>query len=171
MTPLEYDDEMPVRESTGLLLRGRDQTTILVGLLICLTMMVASWAVSVRFGVGLIEPAAQPRQTAEFRIDLNTASGAELELLPGIGPALARRIMVARTEHPFTSPEDVDRRVKGIGAKTIDKMRPYLLPMSEVNVLSPTVRPLVEDSSRGNVAAAASGNATLPKPAFAETTP
>lgn len=59
-------------------------------------------------------------------ININRASEEELALLPGIGDALAARIVTWREEHkPFPRPADV-RRVRGIGAKTFDDLRPHL---------------------------------------------
>jgi competence protein ComEA len=48
-------------------------------------------------------------------ININTATQEELEWLPGIGPALAARIIAYREAHgPFTSPEQI-QNVSGIG--------------------------------------------------------
>jgi competence ComEA-like helix-hairpin-helix protein len=59
---------------------------------------------------------------AKKLINLNTASQAELETLPGVGPKLAERIMVARQQYPFTSLDDV-ARVQGIGEKILERWR------------------------------------------------
>lgn len=56
------------------------------------------------------------------RLDVNRASEAELELLPRIGPAMARRIVEAR---PFTNVDDL-LRVRGIGARTLERLRPLV---------------------------------------------
>jgi len=58
-------------------------------------------------------------------IDLNTATAAELRKLPGIGPKLSQAILDERDKAPFKSVDDL-RRVHGIGAKTLDKLRPYI---------------------------------------------
>lgn len=56
------------------------------------------------------------------KININTAGAGELDKLPGIGPALAQRILQYRTEHgPFARPEDL-QEVAGIGPKTYAKM-------------------------------------------------
>ncbi|GAB3983324.1 hypothetical protein GCM10029978_089680 [Actinoallomurus acanthiterrae] len=63
-------------------------------------------------------PAAPPGATAPSGtpVDLNTASAAQLDQLPGVGPVLAQRIVDYRTQHgPFRSVEEL-RQVSGIGA-------------------------------------------------------
>jgi competence protein ComEA len=57
------------------------------------------------------------------RIDINTAPAAELELLPGIGPTLAARIVADRAEHGRFTTLDALERVRGIGPKTVDSLR------------------------------------------------
>lgn len=49
-----------------------------------------------------------------FRIDLQTAKSYELEMLPGIGPKMAQRIVEYRKTHELRTPEDLDG-VYGIG--------------------------------------------------------
>ncbi len=57
-------------------------------------------------------------------LDLNTASQAELEALPGIGPALAKAILAERgAGGPFRSLEDLKRRVRGIGPRMLEALR------------------------------------------------
>lgn len=59
-------------------------------------------------------------------ININAASSAELESLPGIGPALAGRILADREANgPFKTVEDLDR-VRGIGPKTLERLRPLI---------------------------------------------
>lgn len=84
-------------------------------------------------------PTASPRRATEpdrapapdrgrvaRTINVNTASRAELELLPGIGPALAQRIINSRqTAGPFRRIGDL-QRVRGIGPKTAETIAPHV---------------------------------------------
>ncbi|MCE9547644.1 MAG: helix-hairpin-helix domain-containing protein [Planctomycetia bacterium] len=71
--------------------------------------------------------------TAQFQLDVNSAEWPELTQMPGIGEGIARRIVDERVAHgPFADHEDLQRRVRGIGPRTLEKIRPYLLPLPEV---------------------------------------
>jgi len=59
-------------------------------------------------------------------VDLNTADAETLQKVPGIGEALARRIIEFRNEHgPFEKVDDL-LNVRGIGTTSLEKLRPHL---------------------------------------------
>lgn len=58
------------------------------------------------------------------KLNLNTATEAELALLPGIGPSLARALAEARSKRPFASWEDVDA-VPGVGAGKLEVLQRF----------------------------------------------
>jgi competence protein ComEA len=62
------------------------------------------------------------RTLATPPLDLNRASAPELARLPGVGPALARRIVEAR---PFAALDDL-ARVRGLRPAARDRLRPLL---------------------------------------------
>ncbi len=62
----------------------------------------------------------------DFSVDVDVASAAELDRLPGIGPALAGRIVADREAHgPFGSLQALER-VKGIGPALAAKIAPLV---------------------------------------------
>jgi competence protein ComEC len=74
--------------------------------------------------VGTARHESKPARSAKTPagiVDVNTASQAELEAPPGIGPTIARRIIEGR---PYRTVDDL-RRVKDIGEKRLDEIRPY----------------------------------------------
>lgn len=65
-------------------------------------------------------------ETDVLRISLNEANSKELEQLPGVGPVIAARIIQYRVQHGgFSSLQEL-MEVKGIGEKTIEKLKPYI---------------------------------------------
>ena len=58
-------------------------------------------------------------------VRINSASASELQQLPGIGPALAQRIVETRNGGRFTSADDL-LRVPGIGRAKLAKLRAYV---------------------------------------------
>ncbi len=70
--------------------------------------------------------AGWPTSPATGKLDLNTATAAQLEALPGIGPALAQRILDYREQHgPFRQVDDL-LAVPGIGPTKLEQIRPYV---------------------------------------------
>lgn len=75
-------------------------------------------------GAAIVQPSSgiPPGVLETGRIRINIASAADLEALPGIGPALAGRIVAERRAHgPFRGPSDL-LRVRGIGPKKLARL-------------------------------------------------
>lgn len=73
-----------------------------------------------------VQASAQQRAQPTHKINLNTASAAQLQAIPGIGPVTAERIIAHRQQYGiFQSPQDL-LRVKGIGAKTLTRIQGHL---------------------------------------------
>src|SRR5436309_15809594 len=66
-------------------------------------------------------PAAVARQ-----VDLNTADRVELMQIPGVGPHLADAILTHRRDRARFAAVDELTAVKGIGGKTLEKLRPWV---------------------------------------------
>jgi comEA protein len=71
-----------------------------------------------------VKQSIQPSESSQKlqTVNINTATEAELDTLPGIGPAIAKRIIAFRNQQAFSKPEDI-MLVKGIGKKKFAKLR------------------------------------------------
>lgn len=70
--------------------------------------------------------AARATPKSSQPLDINRATAAELERLPGVGPALARRIIAHRDSvGAFDTVDQLDR-VRGIGPALLAKLRPLV---------------------------------------------
>lgn len=119
----------PQHETPPWLLKRADQATVGALVLAALLSMSAWWYYRGGADGRLIEIDRAPPRTAQFLVDVNTADWPELAQLPGIGETLAQRIIATRDERgPFLDHDDL-RRVRGIGPKTLEKIRPYLRPL------------------------------------------
>lgn len=67
-----------------------------------------------------------PARVMAAPLNLNSATAEQLDDLPGIGPALAERIIAYRAENGAFTRVDQLNDVKGIGEKTLEKLRPQL---------------------------------------------
>jgi competence protein ComEA len=112
-------------------LRRADQATVAGLVVAALTAMGVYWVVQGGPRGELIEIDRAEPLTAKFLVDVNKAEWPELAELPEIGEIIAKRIVETRQlTGPFADHEDL-RRVPGIGPITLERVRPYLLPMPE----------------------------------------
>jgi competence protein ComEA len=70
---------------------------------------------------------APPAAGPTYRVNINAADWVVLALVPGLGETLSKRIVETRQARGgrFQSLEDL-KEVRGIGDKTLDRVRPYL---------------------------------------------
>jgi len=130
------------------LLRRADQAAVAALTLVALVVMAGYWISQGGARGRLIEIERAPLRSASFTVDVNTASWPELAQLPDVGETLARRIVASRqTDGPFADHEDL-RRVRGIGSRTLERIRPYLRPVAGISDVAarPKSRPSVDGS-------------------------
>ncbi len=95
-------------------------------------------------------------------VNVNTASSAELQTLPGIGPSKAEAIVAYRNENgPFSSLSALDA-VPGIGPSTLQNISP-LVDFGEASGSAPIVPAQGKDLSPPNAPAAAAPAPSAPK--------
>ncbi|MCC6882261.1 MAG: helix-hairpin-helix domain-containing protein [Verrucomicrobiales bacterium] len=101
-------DEMIARRRAEMATGDKRQRLLLLGAIVVFAI------------IGLVLFAGS--RMAKGPMDVNKASAAQLEKLPGIGPETAKAIISGR---PYGKPDDL-LKVKGIGPKTLEKMLPQL---------------------------------------------
>lgn len=95
-----------------------------------------SWLLAVGLALVLCGPVLNAQASREKRtaqpttkarvLNLNTASAAQLEELPGIGVSTAARIVEYRQKHgPFKTIEDL-MNIRGIGEKSFLRLKPLI---------------------------------------------
>jgi competence protein ComEA len=105
--------------------------------LVALVLLGVYWIRLSNWGTRTVEIERMPAQQYEFHIDANSATWVEWGQIQGIGDGLARRIVADREQNgPFKSVDDL-ARVKGIGPKTLEHLRPWV----RVNDESPAPEP------------------------------
>ena len=109
-------------------LSGRELLVLVISVGIILAVVAAARGVEFAFGREEVRVSeAADVMPLPARLDINTARDFELAVLPGIGPKTAAAIVEYRTAHgPFASIEALCN-VKGIGQKTVERIRPHAM--------------------------------------------
>ena len=118
----------------------------------------AQWATAFLLGVAVtllvvhaftyLRGGTRPTEHIPYRLDLNTATRAELDQLPGVGPARAGLIEEHRRLHGrFRSVEEL-RQIAGIGPATFERVRPWVRVVPpETNEVEPARPSVVRDGA------------------------
>ena len=107
-------------------LRGHDQTFVSACVGVFLVLVTVNWLKMSGWGVVPLEIDRQATRQYDYRIDIDRASWIEWAQIDGIGETTARKIVADRDANgPFRSFSEI-RRIKGIGPKTLERIRPYL---------------------------------------------
>jgi len=103
--------------------------------------------------------ASKPAAAPAGPVDLNTATQSQLEALPGVGAATAKKIIAGR---PFASVDDLKR--VGVPASTIAKIAPMVTVSATVPKPTPKPVPAPTPAPVPRPTAATSGARTAPQP-------
>jgi competence protein ComEA len=111
--------------------RGWRATVLTLGLIagVVGSPMRSAWGESppdaAKADTGASSKAAPGQPSAPARLNLNTATVAELDGLPGVGRKRAEAIVARRAERPFQRVTEL-LRVKGFGPKLFGRVRPFV---------------------------------------------
>lgn len=111
------------------LLRRADQAAVAGLVMLALVGMGMYWFVQGGHRGELIEIDRAEPLTARYLVDINKAQWPEFAELPELGETLARRIVESRASEGVFGDHDDLLRVNGIGPRTLERLKPYLLPM------------------------------------------
>jgi competence protein ComEA len=121
-------------------------TLFFFGLLISLIALPITSFAQPKLRPAQVKVKARAQAAAGDKIDLNTATAAELAQLKGIGPKKAEMIVRDREQNgPFSSPQDLTR-IKGIGPKTVSKNLDRIT--AGAPQAAPTAQPAVKPATR-----------------------
>lgn len=116
----EVESAVGVTPRSRLHLSRRDQHSLFSALLV----LTVGFLYSQYFGTSSAKPV---QRLAAYQIDLNSAGFEELVLLEGIGEVTAEKIILDRELNgPFLAEEQL-QRVKGIGPKTMERLRDHVV--------------------------------------------
>jgi competence protein ComEA len=120
----------------SLFLRPREQRTVAALGGGALALMAAIWWRHGGPRGGVIDIDRAPPRVAKFQVDVNKADWPELIQLPGVGRTLAERLVAEREQNGAFRDADDLRRVGGIGPRTLERIKPYLLPIPDESELA-----------------------------------
>lgn len=112
-------------------LRPRDQASLAALGASALVLMAAAWWRHGGLRGEMVDIDRAAPLVAQYQVDINRADWPELIQLPGVGQVLAERWIAERERGgDFRNHEDLDR-VRGMGPRTLERIRPYLLPLPD----------------------------------------
>jgi competence protein ComEA len=130
--------------------------TFVLHLSLCLLLLTATFATK--------KPPAQP-------VNINAADSAQLQLVPGIGPSTAEKILQMRKSYgSFKSVNDL-AAIRGIGPKRLEKMRKYLTVGKPAPAAANTAQPAGAKTKPYPPAKSAPTKSTPTKSAATQKTP
>lgn len=113
-------EELPTTELRFAFLKSRDQMTLWAIAVVVLSCCLLGNRV-------LQTDSLQSPRLNVLQVNLNTASWEELQLLEGIGELTAEKIIADRAANgPYATLDDL-QRVSGIGPKTLENLRPFIV--------------------------------------------
>lgn len=116
------------------LLRRLDQLAVAGLVVFALVALALYWITQGGLSHRLIEIDRVDPRKVTYQVNLNSADWTEFVALPEIGEGLAHRIVDYRKKYgPYQAVDDL-RKVRGVGPKTMERLRPYLTPIKPPDV-------------------------------------